>query len=70
MPTAWSILIEERLDQHKVFCIVVLPLIVCTVGITVAWSIFSGSRTEGLTAGAIVATILAVGIVSVYKTFD
>lgn len=70
MPTAWGVLIEERLDQHKVFCIVVLPLIVCTVGITVAWSIFSGSRTEGLTAGALIATILAVGFVSVYKTFD
>jgi len=70
VPRAWGILLEEELDQFKVLWIVVVPLLLTTIIVTVVWSICSGSRNEGLTAGALAATILTVGIVSIYKAFE
>lgn len=70
MPTAWGILIEEQLNQRRVFWLVIIPLMLLDVGLTIFWSKISGNRTEGLTAGALLATILAIIVVSLYKMFE
>ncbi|KAF2872687.1 hypothetical protein BDV95DRAFT_606274 [Massariosphaeria phaeospora] len=70
MPTAWGILIEEELNHKKVFWILIIPLVIVSVGFTAIWAWCADSRTEGVTAGALFATLLAVLVVGMYKWFE
>jgi hypothetical protein len=58
--TAWGVLIEDELDQRRVFWILAAPMLIISMVITRVWSICTGSRAEGLNAVAFVATILGV----------